>query len=485
MYIQIYVSDAKDDKEKLKAKGKCDAIYQKNPCLKASGSCETCINTKVGQKTCTFDGHTKKCVLKKPNKNTLFHLSNLLKDEKPAAPDSDEHRQNVELVCTCAEYWHADVVVETCHNKIMAQNTKRLAAHIKRIRKVKTESKNNEDLSRAMTNRKYIPSQQIRSCSKGGASGTSGDVVFCSYCKHPGKKFAVKIYREERQKHQPPNEIKFYTEYACKHFVHYEGFTHYEMPMHGKANVHGLVMEACDHSLDAISWEKNLLTEQDKLQILIDVANGLIHMHSKGIVWADLKPENVMIGCGKNKGKYRAKLADFEQIVGGGFAGSKHTRGTDAPKCAAVNNPEKLNWSIQAELRGSARSACLLGERGWKLHTSWLSGHARRARHCEAPTVPTPPSPRARSLSLAFLFLNHCALHPSSSHALLFFTHTHTRTHTYIHTQGSWPQKHMQHAAEEPFSAQHPTCSVLGWSSIASWPTKSRGEATRRMKFSR
>ena len=357
VYIQIRVFNAKDDKEKQKAKGKCDAIYKKNPCLKARDGCESCINTKVGRKTCTFDGNTKTCVAKKPNKNTLFHLSKLFKGEKPAKPGSDAHRQNVKLICTCADYWHESTVVETCHNRNIAQHTKLLISHAKRLREAQSEIKRNKRLSQGMSMRNYITGDKLDCKQSGGtvsASGTSGDVIFCSLCDRPGKKFAVKIYREPKLIHQLPKEIAFYTEHACKHYVHYEGFVHYEYAVLGhKPKVHGLVMEACDASLDVISWGKNLLTVQDKLQILIDVADGLIHMHSKGIVWADLKPENVMIGCGRNKGKYRAKLADFEMVVDG----RRHKRKGDVPKCAAVEKPETLHWFITDNFRGSPRFA--------------------------------------------------------------------------------------------------------------------------------
>eukprot|EP00955_Chlamydomonas_euryale_P033046 346799-Chlamydomonas_euryale.AAC.4 len=48
------------------------------------------------------------------------------------------------------------------------------------------------------------------------------------------------------------------------------------------------------------------------LSVLLDVAAGVAHIHAKGIIWGDLKPENVLLQLdGTRQHGITAKITDF------------------------------------------------------------------------------------------------------------------------------------------------------------------------------
>ena len=69
-----------------------------------------------------------------------------------------------------------------------------------------------------------------------------------------------------------------------------------------------LVLEFCDGNLlDIIDSLKNI---KDILQISLQILTALAHIHSKGIIHTDLKPENIMFTKSPT-GEISIKVADF------------------------------------------------------------------------------------------------------------------------------------------------------------------------------
>lgn len=72
-----------------------------------------------------------------------------------------------------------------------------------------------------------------------------------------------------------------------------------------------IVMERMTHSLKDMLESQLLVSFATKRRILLDIAAGIGHLHSRGIVHCDIKPENVLLHLVDNQIAGRAKVTDF------------------------------------------------------------------------------------------------------------------------------------------------------------------------------
>lgn len=70
-----------------------------------------------------------------------------------------------------------------------------------------------------------------------------------------------------------------------------------------------IVMEHGGRSLQAIMHEQGTLSERDTAHIVGQLLDALEHLHSRGIVHRDIKPDNVLVSA--HKSPFDAKLTDF------------------------------------------------------------------------------------------------------------------------------------------------------------------------------
>ncbi|XP_059610634.1 serine/threonine-protein kinase mos-like [Phlebotomus argentipes] len=74
------------------------------------------------------------------------------------------------------------------------------------------------------------------------------------------------------------------------------------------------------------------------LEILCQVASGLIYCHCRGIIHGDLKPQNILITITDDKNGFLVKLCDF----GSSFAINEHTKGNECRGTIRYMAPEAL-----------------------------------------------------------------------------------------------------------------------------------------------
>ena len=73
-----------------------------------------------------------------------------------------------------------------------------------------------------------------------------------------------------------------------------------------------IILQLCSRSLnDEIDDKDVTLTWSQKLRYLLDVAQGMQHMHSVGVYHRDLKPANVLLDSSGEQGRVTAKVTDF------------------------------------------------------------------------------------------------------------------------------------------------------------------------------
>ena len=59
-------------------------------------------------------------------------------------------------------------------------------------------------------------------------------------------------------------------------------------------------------SLDTVIGKSASMKTAEKINLLVEIANGLADIHSVGVIHGDIKPQNILLDANKV-----AKLADF------------------------------------------------------------------------------------------------------------------------------------------------------------------------------
>lgn len=104
------------------------------------------------------------------------------------------------------------------------------------------------------------------------------------------------------------------------------------------ASVRYIVLELCQGSLEDIGAISGLTVEIGAKELLRQIADGVGHLHSLGILHRDLKPSNILISLPDLYGRRRAVISDF------GTSGERWTMRQDAsPGTSTWRAPEVLN----------------------------------------------------------------------------------------------------------------------------------------------
>jgi serine/threonine protein kinase len=79
-----------------------------------------------------------------------------------------------------------------------------------------------------------------------------------------------------------------------------------------------LILELMDFSLDCLLWNNNnnnnfKLNTKQKIEILLDISNGMKFIHENKILHRDLKSLNILIK--KENNNYKAKLCDLGNAI--------------------------------------------------------------------------------------------------------------------------------------------------------------------------
>lgn len=139
-----------------------------------------------------------------------------------------------------------------------------------------------------------------------------------------------------------------------------------------------LVLERAHQTLDDCLQANSFNTPEDRLKILLGIANGVISLHEVNVVHGDLKPSNCLIFL-NDDGRPLAKVSDFGYSRTYDKATSGHaaeyrwgTRFWDAPECL-----ENAPSAFSAHINASGRDMYSLG----MLMVYIVLGEATRRKH--------------------------------------------------------------------------------------------------------
>ncbi|KAG9030169.1 hypothetical protein FRB95_004262 [Tulasnella sp. JGI-2019a] len=112
----------------------------------------------------------------------------------------------------------------------------------------------------------------------------------------------------------------------------------------GENKIYLVMPEATHGALTGYPLKK--LSDDDILLFIVEIMDGIIHMHDKGIVHRDLKPDNILMTVNLEDGEVKAMVADFgHSREGSTLEGRVGTKGWMAPK---VELGKKYNNKVDA-----------------------------------------------------------------------------------------------------------------------------------------
>ena len=162
-----------------------------------------------------------------------------------------------------------------------------------------------------------LPQESVVISDRKGHANKLGEGSFAKVYRgeYNGKPCAVKVFKEDvlRKELAPDpgstSEVEMLSSVKHKNIVHMYGM--WFDPHKGRATM-SIVMELCDESLyDFIRrFKGKLVPKEQKLQIIQDIARGMMYLHGQNIVHGDLRSSNVLL-C-HSEDQTVAKLADFD-----------------------------------------------------------------------------------------------------------------------------------------------------------------------------
>ncbi|XP_033107685.1 dual specificity protein kinase shkD-like [Anneissia japonica] len=173
--------------------------------------------------------------------------------------------------------------------------------------------------------------------------GGFGDVY---HAKLKGKEVAVKKLRVQRVSQKKQSQFEEEVRVFCK-LEHKNIITFYGACI-TTPNL-CIVMEFMEGSLyDKLHIEQHQFSDKDQKFIAMEIADGLVYLHSENVAHCDMKPTNVLINVGDDVDKHTVKITDFGLSMMKNYAEtSRSTRAEDLVK--EVGTPR---YSAPEVLRG-------------------------------------------------------------------------------------------------------------------------------------
>ena len=88
-------------------------------------------------------------------------------------------------------------------------------------------------------------------------------------------------------------------------------------------------------------FAKRVLSQQQKLELMLEIAKGVKYLHSRNVIHRDIKPGNILIA---NDSPIHAKLTDFDLIK---FLEENHNMSLMASN---VETPDFKPWNFLYEM---------------------------------------------------------------------------------------------------------------------------------------
>lgn len=143
-----------------------------------------------------------------------------------------------------------------------------------------------------------------------------------------------------------------------------------------------IVMERMDFNVAEACEGGILISQSDRIRVLLDVASALVHLHSRNVVHRDVKPANVLLHAPENELTGHAKLADFgvsRRVQRSVYARTYDTNGTLAYMPPEIlsdmhNSSTRRSWDLWSF---GALMCFLLSDLGWYVKNDAMSARQR------------------------------------------------------------------------------------------------------------